>query len=80
MLLPGAAAAVPAFPRALIMVFTNPAAILATETFHQEFPLGRQLQSISRFPVLREWHGSANSVMPVRHDVHRTCRTTFFAD
>jgi hypothetical protein len=24
-----------------------------------------------------EWHGAADSVMPVRHDVHRTCGATF---
>ena len=34
----------------------------------------------SRFPVLGEWHGGSGSVMPVRHDIHRTCRATFLAD
>jgi hypothetical protein len=30
--------------------------------------------------MLGEWHGMTGSVMPVRHDVHRTCRATFGAD
>jgi len=28
----------------------------------------------------REWHGMADSVMPVWRDVHRTCGATFLAD
>ena len=27
-----------------------------------------------------EWHGTADSVMPVRHDVHRTFDAAFLAD
>ena len=27
-----------------------------------------------------EWHGTADSVMPVRHDVHRTRGAAFLAD
>ena len=34
---------------------------------------------VSRFPVLGEWHGAADSVMPVRNDVHRTSGTTLLA-
>jgi hypothetical protein len=30
--------------------------------------------------MLGEWHGVAGSVMPVWHDVHRTCRAAFLAD
>ena len=33
----------------------------------------------SRFPVFRERHSSANSVMQVWHDVHRTCDVIFLA-
>jgi hypothetical protein len=27
-----------------------------------------------------EWHGVTGSVMPVRHDVHRTCDAAFLAE
>ena len=27
-----------------------------------------------------KWHRGGGPVMPVRHDVHRTCSTAFFAD
>jgi len=30
--------------------------------------------------VLGEWHGPADSVMPVRHDVHRTGDAALLAD
>jgi hypothetical protein len=30
--------------------------------------------------MLGEWHGGANPVMPVRHDVHRSCGAAFLAD
>jgi hypothetical protein len=30
--------------------------------------------------MLGEWHGGASSVMPIWHDVHRSCGTAFLAD
>ena len=30
--------------------------------------------------MLCEWHGLADSVTPVGHDVHRTCRAALLAD
>src|SRR5712671_5553923 len=35
---------------------------------------------VSRFPMPGEWHGAADSVMPVWHDLHRTCGAAFLAD
>ena len=35
---------------------------------------------ISRFPMPGEWHGGGSPVMPVWHDVHRTCSATLLAD
>ena len=35
---------------------------------------------VSRFPMPGEWHGSGSPVMPVWHDVHRTCGAAFLAD
>ena len=43
--------------------------------------VGGQFQDlISRFPMLRKWHGSGSPVMPVWHDIHRTRGAAFFAD
>ena len=36
--------------------------------------------SVSRFPMPGEWHGPADSVMPVRYDVHRTGDAALLAD
>jgi hypothetical protein len=35
---------------------------------------------ISRFPMPGEWQGGGSPVMPVWHDVHRTCSATLLAD
>jgi hypothetical protein len=46
------------------------------EAFQERRGLNRSQQSfghlaqVSRFPILGEWHGPADSVMPVWHDVH----------
>ena len=40
---------------------------------------GTSAKGKSSFPVHGEWHGSAVPVMPVWHDVHRTCRATLLA-
>jgi len=37
-------------------------------------------REVSRFPVLGEWHGPADSVVPVWHDVHRTGDAALLAD
>jgi hypothetical protein len=45
-----------------------------------KWAIGGQFQiKVSCFPMLGEWHSSAVPVMPVRHDVHRTCRATLAA-
>jgi hypothetical protein len=47
----------------------------------REGAVGCQFQSdVSRFPMPGEWHGAADSVMPVWHDVHRTRGAAFVAD
>ena len=46
-----------------------------------KWAVGCQFQiKVSRFPMLGEWHGGGSSVMPVRHDMHRTRGAAFLAD
>ena len=40
----------------------------------------RHHDGTSGFPMPGEWHSVADPVMPVWHDVHRTCDTAFLAD